>query len=247
MNKLFFNLHATTINESIEDKGILKSCFMAGTPGAGKGYTINKIKSGQIEPRIVNTDKFSEFIANQMNVSLGEIEDIWDAKGAKIKKLSMNQLSLYINSLLPLWVDGTSSSPPSVFRRSGILKSIGYDTAMVWVDTNLDTALRRNAERERTVPEDFLIQVHERIKSLKDYYRSEFRYFFEIDNNDGALTNDIIIKSYKKVNNFFNSPVENPIGKDLLSKMIENRHKYLIDMEYFDIKTLKNLIKGWYK
>ena len=45
------------ISEGINDKGIFKACFMCGHPGAGKSYTLTKIKSGIIEPRIVNIDK----------------------------------------------------------------------------------------------------------------------------------------------------------------------------------------------
>ena len=154
MNKLWIELQNLSINESIEDKGILKACFMAGTPGAGKTYTISKVKSGQIEPRMVNTDKWTEFIAQQFGMTPNDIAKDWRAYQAKIKSLSVNQLALYINSLLPLWIDGTSSKPQSVFRRQGILKSIGYDTAMIWVDTNIETAIKRNAQSERSVPED---------------------------------------------------------------------------------------------
>ena len=73
MNKLWIELQNLSINESIEDKGILKACFMAGTPGAGKTYTISKVKSGQIEPRMVNTDKWTEFIAQQFGMTPNDI------------------------------------------------------------------------------------------------------------------------------------------------------------------------------
>jgi GTPase SAR1 family protein len=44
------------INESINDKGILKSIVMCGTPGSGKSFTISRIKGGDIPIKIVNTD-----------------------------------------------------------------------------------------------------------------------------------------------------------------------------------------------
>jgi len=50
------------INESINDKGILKSVFMGGTPGAGKSYVLKKITDGNVNPRIVNTDTWTEFL-----------------------------------------------------------------------------------------------------------------------------------------------------------------------------------------
>ena len=247
MNKLWIELQNLSINESIEDKGILKACFMAGTPGAGKTYTISKVKSGQIEPRMVNTDKWTEFIAQQFGMTPNDIAKDWRAYQAKIKSLSVNQLALYINSLLPLWIDGTSSKPQSVFRRQGILKSIGYDTAIIWVDTNIETAIKRNAQRERSVPEDFLRDVYKRIRKLKDYYRNEFRFFYEVNNDEGELNNDAVLQAFRKVSGFFNSPLENPIGKQLIDDMREQGHKYLADTEDYNIKVLQRLVKGWYR
>ena len=49
------------LREGIEDKGIFKAMFMAGHPGAGKSYVLRKVKSGQVEPRLVNTDKTFPF------------------------------------------------------------------------------------------------------------------------------------------------------------------------------------------
>jgi len=247
MNRLWMELQSLSINEGIQDKGILKSCFMGGSPGSGKTYVSNKIKSGQIEPRIVNTDKMLEFISKNMDVDINKIMDDWSKYSEKIKTLSKNQLSLYLNSMLPLFVDSTSSNPPSVFRRQGILKSIGYDVAFVWVDTSLETALERNRQRERNVDEDFLKKVHTKIQDLKPYYKSEFNNFFEVKNNEGELNDDAILKAFRKVNSFFNSDVKNPIGSSLIENMKKEGYKYLIDTEEFNMPYLKSLVSNWYK
>lgn len=99
------------IKESINDVGIFKAIFMGGTPGAGKSYVISKISSGRIEPRIVNTDKFTEFIGNGYNVD-------WDVYGSKIETLTKKQFIHYINGVLPLWIDSTSNNPLTMSRRS---------------------------------------------------------------------------------------------------------------------------------
>jgi len=39
------------ITEGINDKGIFKACFMCGSAGSGKSYTLSKVKSGSIEPQ----------------------------------------------------------------------------------------------------------------------------------------------------------------------------------------------------
>lgn len=49
-------LNNELLTEGINDKGIFKCLFLAGSSASGKSYVLKKIKDGQIEPRIVNTD-----------------------------------------------------------------------------------------------------------------------------------------------------------------------------------------------
>jgi len=233
------------INESINDKGILHAVFMGGTPGSGKSYVISKITSGQIEPRIVNTDTWTEFL------KVGGDNETWFKYADKTKQLTKNQLSLYLNSMLPLWIDGTSTNPSNLFKREGIVKSLGYDTAMIWVTTSLKTALKRAKEREerigRHVDADFIETTHKKSEMMKNYYKSSFNTFMEINNDDGELTDKIILKAFKKISKFYTQPVRNPIGIELIEKMRSEGHKYLIDTEMFDMSDIKKLVNTWYR
>lgn len=226
------------INESIEDKGILKACFMAGFPGSGKSYVITTITSGQLEPRIINTDKYVEFLKAYKASEWNKVED-------RVKLLTKNQLVLNLNSMLPLWVDGTSSNPSSLARRNGILKSIGYDTAMIWVDTSIETSIERAKKRKREVTEKDIRKIYNKLEGLKTYYSKDFRHFTEILNDEGELTEKVILQAFKKVTSFFNSPIENPIGQKLVKKMRSRGEKYLTDGEYTKA-FLKKLVSTWY-
>jgi len=226
------------VNEGINDKGIFKSCFMAGFPASGKSYTINQIKSGNIGAKIVNTDTWVEFYGSNID---------WSEYGTKVKTLAKSQLLLYLNSMLPLWIDGTSSNSSAMFRRKGILESIGYDTSMVWVQADLDTILKRNKKRKRNVDEKFIIDTYNKLEKYKKYYKTQFDTFIVIDNNDGALTDEIILKSYKKMKSFFSSQIKNFIGQDHKKNMIKNGYKYLIDTDDYSKEYLHKLIDTWYQ
>jgi thymidylate kinase len=113
--------------------------------------------------------------------------------------------------------------------------------AMVFVDTPVDTAIKRNKERGRHVQEEFLIKAYKDSQKLKKFYSSEFRKFTEILNGEGELIDKVIIDAYRKMENFFLSPIENPIGKELKEEMIENGYKYLDDTPEYDIKYIKKL------
>jgi predicted ABC-type ATPase len=244
MSRLKTYIDDDLILESINDKGILHACFMAGMSGSGKTYTIKKISDGTIDPRIVNTDKMTEFL-KAFNY------DKWFDVADTIKKTTKNQLVLYLNSMLPLWCDGTSAKPNAVMRRNGILKSIGYDTALIWIDTSLETAIERSNKRKedggRDVPEDQVIKMHKQLQGLKKYYSTEFNNFTEILNDEGELIDKVIIQAYKKMSKFYNSSLKNPIGKHLIKNMEKNGHKYLIDTDDYDMAYLKKLVSNWYR
>lgn len=226
------NFETFLLLESINDKAIFKAIFMSGHPGSGKSYVLKKIKSGSIEPRIVNIDKFVE--------KYGYIKD-------KTKKLIKSQLFNYINSLLPLFIDGTSASKSNILLRKGILESIGYETGMVFINCSLDTALERAAKRKRKVPEEFIIQAYDNVQKMKPFFKSVFHNFFkEVDNNVGELNNKMILTAFKKVSKFYESPLKNPLGNDIVDEMREKHWKYLLDGVY-DKPELTKIISSWYR
>lgn len=230
------------LNESINDKGIFKAVFMSGSPGAGKSYVISKISAGDISPRIVNSDKMTEFF----KVSGSEE---WKKYRDKIKLITKNQLVGYWNSLLPLWVDGTSSNTVSLFTRNTILKNLGYDTAMIWIDTPVEDALKRAKSREkeigRSVDPNFIIDSYKQLMKLKSYYASKFNNFTEILNGEGELIDKVINQAYKKMSKFFLSPLKNHRGITTIDMMKDNGWKYLMDGVYTK-RYLNNLANKWF-
>lgn len=230
------------LNESINDKGIFKAVFMTGTPGSGKSYVISKISAGDISPRIVNSDKMTEFFK-----AYG-LEG-WKNYKEKIKLITKNQLVTYWNSLLPLWVDGTSSNTVSLFTRDKILKNLGYDTAMIWVDTPIEDALKRAKSREeemgRSVDPDYIVDAHKQLMKLKLYYASKFKNFTEILNGEDELIDKVINQAYKKMSKFFLSPVKNHRGIVTINMMKDNGWKYLMDGVYTK-QYLNKLSNKWF-
>lgn len=223
------------LTEGIEDKGIFKAVFLAGVPGSGKTYTVERIKSGQVDPRIVNTDKFKEFFGK------------WDKPTVdKSKKLTASQLYLYLNGMLPLFVDGTSAWSKTLVRRYEILNSIGYDTSMVFISVPLEVAIKRAQSRERKVPEEYVRETYKNLQKIKTSLKSRFGLFIEINNDEGVLNNEIIMKAYRKISFFYTSDIKNPIGKEVVRLMRENGWKYLVPNIY-DKKELQSLANKWYK
>jgi len=225
----------TIINESLEDRGIFKAVVMAGTPGSGKSYLINQIKSGSIEPRVVNVDRFTEFL------NIQDIASVYD----RSKQLTKNQLVQYLNGVLPLFIDTTGVNTERLKIRLNILDKIGYDYAMVFVNTSLETALERASQRERKVDPDIIKVYYDRLQKYKNDVKGLFSFSMEINNDKDELTNDVILKAFKRVSYFYDAPVENPIGQERYELMKEHHWKYL-SPEILELNTIKTLVNSWF-
>ena len=237
-------MHEDLLDESIEDKGIFKACFLSGLPGAGKSTVLSKVSDGTVEPRIVNTDRTYEFLLKKHGMEATGAA--WNLLGPLSKTLNASSLYHYLNGMLPLFVDGTSADTGSLLRRSGILESLGYDTMMVWVDVNLDEAIKRAQARERKVDPSFIKHLHKQMANNKEFYKSRFgNNFIEVNNNADNFS-AMEIKTYNIANRFFNSPVQNPYGNKTIDKLKEANEKYLVPTIY-DSEYLKKMVSVWYQ
>ena len=241
------------ISEGIEDRGIFKAIFLCGSPGAGKTTTLGKIDDPNISARVVNTDQAYEFLAGKHKMKFStdeEAELSWLFLKDKSKVLTKDRLALYLNGALPLVIDGTSSNPSSLLLRVGILESLGYDVGMIYVETDLETSLAnitKRAESEgRKVPEDAVRKMHAETEYLADYYKSKFDFYLKIKNSAGELTNEVIIDAYKKAKSFFESEVQNPIGKKAIDTLKHYKEKVLIP-NILDKSELAKKVDGWYR
>lgn len=223
------------ITESILDRGIFKAVFMAGGAGSGKSYVLSKVKSGSIEPRIVNVDKFIEFY----NTSYDEYYD-------QSKILTKGQLFNYVNSALPLAIDTTAAHVDSAIKKQKLLELIGYDTAMIFVNTSLDMSLRRARSRKRVVADEEVVKYYNLLLKAKSILKSQFPLFIEVKNDAGELTDEVVLKVFKRMSFFYESPIKNSIGQETIKKMKDNNYKYLIPGIY-EKDELKNIIDKWYR
>ena len=236
------------LDESTSDKGIMKALFIVGIPGAGKSYTVSKLK-GTISPLVVNTDRATEFLSKKLDIPSND--ETWKTVFRESsRRITKSQLYNYLNGMLPLFVDGTSNDVSNVLGRAGLLKSIGYDVGMVFVETSLDVALARAKKRAeeigRDVNPDFIRQVYKLSQDNKSYFEGEFDFFRTVNNDPGELDDKALLKIFKEVQGFYNEPVKNLVGQRTLNKLKLAEEKYLVP-EIFDEEELKKKCDAWYR
>jgi predicted kinase len=239
-------LLSETLQESVNDKNIFKAVFLAGGPGSGKGFILNKLLGGSsISPfgaKVVNSDTFFEYLLNKNNLPFqidmsSVVYQQQMSQRARAKSLASNQFFQIVNGCLPVFIDGTGSDPDKIKTTSETLRSLGYDTSMVFVNTALETALKRNSMRQRKVPTEIVTQkwneVQQNIGTLQSYFGNQ--NFLIVDNNVEYQTEsqeykDLMLQLFRQGKRLLESPLKNPIGKRFIQLMRQEGVAYLSDL-----------------
>ena len=222
---------STFLNEGVYDRAVLKAFFMAGGPGSGKSYVADaSIVPKRAGLKVVNSDEFFEKALRKVNMStdLGSLDsdqfeyamDLRD----NAKKITNRRKDLYIKAKLGLLLDGTGHDYEGIKKQVNLLKELGYDTYMVFVNTSKDVALQRNAERERKVPERVVLKrwrdVQENIGKFQNLFGAI--NFIIVDNNDAKEEGKRLLKrTFVKVDKLIDKPLINPVGKRWIAKELE--------------------------
>ena len=222
---------STFLNEGVYDRAVLKAFFMAGGPGSGKSYVADaSIVPKRAGLKVVNSDEFFEKALRKVNMStdLGSLDsDQFEYAmelRTKAKALTDRRKDLFIKAKLGLLLDGTGHDYQGIKKQVDLLKELGYDVYMVFVNTSKDVAIQRNQERERKVPEDIVIErwqdVQENIGKFQNLFGAT--NFIIVDNNDSKEDGKRLLKrTFIKVDKLIDKPLRNPTGKRWIAKELE--------------------------
>jgi len=215
------------LKEGLYDPGIFKAFFLAGGPGSGKTYVTNKVMGG-MGLKNVNSDRAFEMGLKKAGLSLKMPED--EAKKRdpirlRAKELTGKALENYIQGRLGLVVDSTGRDYESIARPVSLLKQMGYDCYMVFVNTSLEVAMVRNTERERTVPPEIVKNNWNTVQQNIGKFQRLFgqQKMIIIDNN--KADEKIITNVYKQVAKFVKKPVDSHIAKQWIRKETDKRKR----------------------
>ena len=168
------------LQEGVYDPNIFKAFFLAGGPGSGKSYVVRRTTGG-LGMRIVNSDDTFEKLIKDANLSLKMPEHEFSAREPlrqRAKDITKRRQKNYIEGRIGLIIDGTGKDYDKITRQARELETLGYDTHMIFVNTSLDVALIRNAERSRSVPEPIVTQsskdVQKNIGKFNNFFKQNF-------------------------------------------------------------------------
>ena len=225
----------TELQEGVYDPNIFKAFFLAGGPGSGKSYVVRSTTGGT-GLRIVNSDDIFEkylkdagFDMDMSTVKAEREKEERDKMRDRAKKLTRTRMGDvttgkggYLEGRIGLIIDGTGKDYEKIAKQATQLKQLGYDVHMIFVNTSLDTALERNAKRERTVPTDVATRswnaVQRNIGKFSQYFRQNF---VVVDNNDSE--EDVMTPVFKQIKGLLKKPVKSPIAKQWVRQEMKRR------------------------
>ena len=234
------------IKEGVYDPGIFKAVFLAGGPGSGKTYVAGelfgipgKINTSAYGLKLVNQDTELEMFLKKyfgyvdIDMMPDEVfRNLTDptSKGysgmrTKTKRLSKARLKLYKKGRLGVIIDGTGHKYKEVKDERQDLIDVGYDTYMVFVNTSLEVAQKRNLERDRVLPSETVEKYWTDVQKNMAYFQGLFggSNFLLVDNNT------------------FTNPVESLIAVGftfLISTLIISATQSLPSFPFLDSKIL---------
>ena len=178
------------INEILEgphDPYRHKAIFFAGSPGSGKTYVARKLAGTFQGLKQVNMDIWFKRLMTKKNLSWDmpdKEEPEREIERQKSKELVAKQQQSYTDSGLGLLIDSTGRIYETIERIKNELESKGYETTMIFVNTDLQTALRRNRQRERQLQDKIIHKNFGIIEQNLGKFQRLFNDVHIINNSD---------------------------------------------------------------
>ena len=179
------------LSEGVHDQGIFKAVFLAGGPGSGKDYVLSNTLEGQglVE---INSDKALEFLMDKkgldktMPATEKDKRDIVRTRAKTITELKQRLALLGRNGLI---INGTGDDYEKISRIKEKLEELGYESAMILVNTDDEISKQRNIERGqrggRTVPEDVRKEKWDNVQRSRPEFAKLFgQNYMEFDNSE---------------------------------------------------------------
>jgi adenylate kinase family enzyme len=215
----------TSVDEGVNDPHIFKAVIMAGGPGSGKTYVAKKMLDGT-GLRSVNSDDAFEFLMNKENLRKDmppEEKEKRDQVRDRAKEITGKQEHLYMQGRLGLIIDGTGKNLDKLAKINERLKAAGYETKMLFVNSDLETSLQRNQDRfdkegGRRVDPEIAKDTWEQVQKNMMMYQQIFgaKDFYIIDNSNGQeddTKKDNFLFAWKEIRSWLEKETSNSIAQ----------------------------------
>ena len=219
------------INEGVYDPGIFKAFFLAGGPGSGKTFVTQSAFAGT-GLKLVNSDVKFERDLRKANLSLKMPDEeayFRDRIRQGAKEFVGKQIDQYMKGRLGLIIDATGRDYSIIQRQSSMLKHLGYDCYMVFVNTSLEVALERNRTRSRSIPEYIVQKSWKGVQANMGAFQKVFGHskMLIVDNNkdDKELVTQTLNTASRFIRSRLRTKPETQIAMSWIKRELEAKKR----------------------
>ena len=219
------------INEGVYDPGIFKAFFLAGGPGSGKTFVTQSAFAGT-GLKLVNSDVKFERDLRKANLSLkmpDEEKYFRDRIRQGAKEFVGKQMDTYLKGRLGMIVDSTARDYSSIQRQYNLLRNIGYDCYMIFVNTSLEVALERNRTRSRSIPEYIVQKSWKGVQANMGAFQKVFGHskLLIVDNNkdDKELVTQTLNTASRFIRSRLRTKPETQIAMSWIKRELEAKRR----------------------
>jgi len=204
------------IMEGVNDPSIFKAVFLAGGPGSGKSFVVGKTALKALGFRLRNSDDAFEKGLKKAGLTT-DPDDIASAQGqaarAKAKAITGKIMTRALEGRMGIVIDGTGKDYAKIKKQVDMLRTIGYAVHMIFVNTDLDTALERNTMRPRSLPDDMVTKMWKDVQKNIGKFQGLFRNrMIIIDSSKGSDIEQSSLEAYKDIKTWAAKAPENAIA-----------------------------------
>lgn len=199
--------------EGVNDPSIFKAVFLAGGPGSGKSFVVGKTSLKSLGFRLINSDDAFEKGLKRAGLTMNP-EDIFSAQGqavrATAKALTGKIMVRALEGRNGIVVDGTGKDYAKIKKQVDLVRDLGYAVMMIFVNTDLETALNRNKARPRSLPDKEVEKMWKSVQNNIGKFQGLFRgRMIVVDNSDDSDIETSTMNAYKTVMTWAKKPPEN--------------------------------------
>lgn len=173
-----------------------RALFLAGPPGSGKS-TITKAAIQGTSAKIIDVDQLVEYFASRKGVDYKDAErttEFYTDMGAKNRK----RREYFMRTKQDICIDGTGRDANYIERMKRECEQLGYETGMLFVAVDLETALSRNHTRTRSLDTNFVETTwHEVFKNIRRFDMMFDPFFFV--RNDASMDDQEASKNRNQI------------------------------------------------
>ena len=216
------------LEEGVNDPAIFKAVFLAGGPGSGKSFMVGQTGLNSLGFKTVNSDQQFELALKNAGLTQ-KPEDIFSTKGQSLrdraKFLTAQRQDAYLMGRLGLVIDGTGREYDKISKQKKELEKLGYETAMIMVNTDLDTAVGRDKARTRTLGASAITPMWKSVQKNIGRFQNLFRgNFFIVDNSEGADYNKGALTVYRKIHTWSRQHPKHRLAKAWIKDQKQQRN-----------------------